>query len=162
MIDVILMNDRRYPVHPIPGVGAIVVGAKGVLLARRDKDPGKGLWSIPGGGVELGESQVTAVIREVKEETGVDCVVLELVSTFDYITSDESGVIEFHFLLNHYLAKAISEEVTPETPDGEVGWFHPDRLPFDMANSRISELIESQRSRIFTVMKDVQSSNSTS
>ncbi len=46
------MSKRRYPCFPIPGVGAIVVGSKGVLLVRRDKDPGKGLWSIPGGGVE--------------------------------------------------------------------------------------------------------------
>ncbi len=44
------MSKRRYPCFPIPGVGAIVIGSKGVILVRRDKDPGKGLWSIPGGG----------------------------------------------------------------------------------------------------------------
>ncbi|MDF1540244.1 MAG: NUDIX domain-containing protein [Candidatus Thorarchaeota archaeon] len=43
------MVERKYPSFPIPGVGAIVVGKRGILLVRRDKDPGKGLWSIPGG-----------------------------------------------------------------------------------------------------------------
>ena len=82
------MNDRRYPEHPIPGVGAIVVGPKGVLLATRDKDPGKGLWSLPGGGVELGETQETTVIREVEEETGVQCEIFDFVSTADIVTRD--------------------------------------------------------------------------
>jgi hypothetical protein len=81
------------------------------------------------------------------------------VSTFDYITRDESEVIEFHFLLNHYLAKAVTERTVAETPDGEVGWFHPDGLPMDMANPRIASLITSQRKAILGLMEDVQSSN---
>jgi 8-oxo-dGTP diphosphatase len=154
LIDVVLMNDRRYPLHPVPGVGAIVVGSKGVLLARRDKAPGKGFWSIPGGGVEIGETQKEAVVREVKEETGVDCVVLDLVGTYDYITHNKSGATEFHFLLNHYLAKAITEKTMAETPEGEVAWFHPDDLPSDMANDRIVSLITSQRNAILRLMAE--------
>jgi 8-oxo-dGTP diphosphatase len=153
------MSDRRYPAHPIPGVGAIVVGTQGVLLARRDKDPGTGLWSIPGGGVELGESQIESVVREVKEETGVDCEVIELVGTFDLITRDSIGLVEFHFLLNHYLAKARTQKTHPENPDGEVRWFHPDALPSDMASPQIEELIRSHRNRIISVMDDLGSSN---
>lgn len=49
------MNDRAYPKFPIPGVGAVVVGPKGLLLVRRFREPGKGLWSIPGGAIEVGE-----------------------------------------------------------------------------------------------------------
>jgi len=148
------MNDRRYPRFPIPGVGAIVVGPLGVLLARRDKAPGKGLWSIPGGGVELGETQVESVVREVEEETGVKCEVVDFVSTFDYISRDTSAGIEFHFLLNHYLARALTKATRPETVDGEVGWFHPDNLPEDMANTRIIDLIMSVRERILALMVD--------
>ncbi|MGY5880040.1 MAG: NUDIX domain-containing protein [Candidatus Thorarchaeota archaeon] len=146
------MNDRSYPNHPIPGVGAIVVCKKGVLLARRDKPPGEGLWSIPGGGVETGETQKESVIREVLEETGIECDVLELVSTADLITLDETGKVEFHFLLNHYLAKAITEETKPEFPEGEVGWFHPDRLPEDMVNQEIIELLNSVKDSINELM----------
>jgi len=153
------MSDRRYPIHPIPGVGAIVVGSKGVLLARRDKPPGTGLWSIPGGGVELGETQIESVMREVKEETGVECSVLELVNTFDLVTKDNAGMIEYHFLLNHYIAKAVTEKTQPENADGEVGWFHPDSLPCDMASPKIETLISSQRERILSIMKDFKLSN---
>ncbi|MFW9843985.1 MAG: NUDIX hydrolase [Candidatus Thorarchaeota archaeon] len=146
------MNDRRFPTHPIPGVGAVVVGKKGILLARRDKPPATGLWSIPGGGVEVGETQKESVFREVLEETGVECEVLEFVDTFDLITLNSEGIVEFHFLLNHYLARAITEETKPEFPEGEVGWFHPDNLPDDIANQRIIDLIDSVRDAILELM----------
>lgn len=150
--DVLMMNERTYPQYPIPGVGAIVVSDKGILLARRDKAPGKGLWSIPGGAVELGETQKEAVIREVLEETGVLCDVIKLVSTADLISLDESGSVEFHFLLNHYLAHSIGGTLKPEFPDGEVGWFHPDKLPKDMVNQEIIDLLTSVRELILKFM----------
>ncbi|MHA1963737.1 MAG: NUDIX hydrolase [Candidatus Thorarchaeota archaeon] len=148
------MNDRRYPHFPIPGVGAIVVGSQGVLLARRDKDPGKGLWSIPGGGVELGETQETSVIREIEEETGVRCEIVDFVNTVDLISRDASGQVEFHFLLNHFLARALTENTRPETDTGEVGWFHPDNLPNDMVDKQIVDLILSVRERILGLMNE--------
>lgn len=147
-----VMNDRRYPKHPIPGVGVIVVGPQGVLLARRDKSPGEGLWSILGGGVELGETQEASAVREVQEETGINCEIVEFVNTADLITRDKSGEVEFHFLLNHFLARAVSGDPRPETDDGEVGWFHPDNLPEDMADPRIVELILSVREKIIGMM----------
>jgi len=93
------MADRRYPSHPIPGVGAVVVGPKGILMATRDKDPGKGMWSIPGGGVEIGESQESAIIREIKEETGIDAEVLRFIDSADVILKDDLGEVEYHFLV---------------------------------------------------------------
>ncbi|MGY5858455.1 MAG: NUDIX domain-containing protein [Candidatus Thorarchaeota archaeon] len=148
------MDDRRYPAHPITGVVVIVVSNKGVLLARRDKAPGTGLWSLPGGAVELGETQKESVIREVLEETGVQCEVIRLVSTADFITLDESNKVEFHFLLNHYLARSISGVLKPEFPDGEVCWFHPDQLPDDMVNNEIIELINSVKDSITELMDE--------
>lgn len=60
------------PEPVVPCVGAIVRDAAGgLLLVRRGHDPGRGLWSIPGGRVEAGESLATAVEREVREETGL-------------------------------------------------------------------------------------------
>ncbi|TFG34356.1 NUDIX domain-containing protein [Candidatus Thorarchaeota archaeon] len=146
------MAGRQYPSLPIPGVGAIVVGSKGVLLARRDKDPGKGLWSIPGGGVELGETQQEAIKREVLEETGIECEIIDFIDTVDLITKDENGDVEYHFILNHYLARATTESTRPETKTGEVGWFHPDNLPSDTANQRIIDLIKSAHTQIMHIM----------
>ena len=56
----------------MPCVGAIVTDAAGrLLLIRRGHEPGKGLWSLPGGRVEPGETDEQAVVREVREETGL-------------------------------------------------------------------------------------------
>lgn len=57
----------------VPCVGAVVVDAAGrLLLIRRGHAPSAGLWSVPGGHVEPGESLAEAVVREVREETGLD------------------------------------------------------------------------------------------
>ena len=149
------MNDRQYPRFPIPGVGAIVVGSKGILLVRRDKPPRTGLWSFPGGGVEVGETQVEALIREVEEETGVNCQVVDFVTTFDLIMKDVSGKVEFHFLLNYFLARALTENIKPETDEGEVGWFHPDNLPTDMADQKLIDIIRSVHDRILEIMGEL-------
>jgi 8-oxo-dGTP diphosphatase len=60
------------PADVVPCVGAIITDAAGrLLLIKRGHEPGKGLWSIPGGRVEPGETDQQAVIREVREETGL-------------------------------------------------------------------------------------------
>jgi len=139
------LSARRYPAFPIPGVGAVVLGSKGVLLVRRDKDPGKGLWSIPGGGVEVGETQAEAVVREVQEETGIECEVIELISTDDVILHDANGRVEFHYLLNHYLTRAVGGEISQESPEAEVCWFNLDDLPEEEIPPQIIIIIETGR-----------------
>ncbi|MDI2131007.1 NUDIX hydrolase [Yinghuangia seranimata] len=63
-----------------PCVGAIVLDGEGrILLILRGTPPGKGLWSLPGGRVEAGESDAEALVREMREETGLDVTVGPLV-----------------------------------------------------------------------------------
>lgn len=147
------MSNRRYPTSPILGVGAIVVGPLGVLMGTRDKDPGKGLLSIPGGAVEVGETQEEAAAREVLEETGVACEVLRFVSTADLISHDADGRVEYHFVLNQYLCRATSSETTPESPETEVRWVHPDLLETIEIPSRIRSLLVSIIGNIYQLMK---------
>jgi ADP-ribose pyrophosphatase YjhB (NUDIX family) len=65
-------------------VGAIVVDDGGrLLLVRRANPPAQGLWSIPGGRVEAGESDEQAVVRELREETGYQGTVIREVGTVE-------------------------------------------------------------------------------
>jgi 8-oxo-dGTP diphosphatase len=56
----------------IPCVGAIIKDDRGrLLLIKRGHEPGLGLWSVPGGRIEAGESDAEALVRELREETGL-------------------------------------------------------------------------------------------
>ena len=81
-------EKREYPDRPYVGVGVIDFRDKDVLLVKRNKDPNKGFWSIPGGKQILGETLVEAAQRELVEETGVRVDSLLLVDVADAIISD--------------------------------------------------------------------------
>ena len=69
---------------PVQAVGAVIVDSQGrLLMIRRGRDPGRGLWSLPGGRVEPGESLADALVREVHEETGLVVEAGPLVGTVD-------------------------------------------------------------------------------
>jgi 8-oxo-dGTP diphosphatase len=68
---------------PVPAVGAICFRGDDVLLIRRGTPPRLGEWSIPGGKIEPGERAIDAVLRELREETGVIGEVLGLVDVVD-------------------------------------------------------------------------------
>ena len=92
---------------PRVGVGAVVIDAGRVLLIRRDKEPLKGRWMVPGGTVELGESLEQAVVREVEEETGLRVRPLEVVTVFDRIDRDR-GSVRYHFVIVDYRCTLVS------------------------------------------------------
>lgn len=97
------MSDRRYPEHPIVGVGAVVIDEGRVLLVRRATEPQAGQWSVPGGRVELGETLTAAVARELHEETGVEVDVGPPVEVLDRIVRDAAGRVQYHYVLVDFL-----------------------------------------------------------
>ena len=142
------MYSRTYPSYPIPGVGAIIVGEQGLLLTRRDKDPGKGLWSIPGGVVEVGETKEQAILREVEEETGIKVEVREMIGTYDLIIKDSQNRIKYHYLLIHFLTRALSSTIRPESPKVDVRWFKINQLPEKEIPPQILSLIRDNLQKI--------------
>jgi len=98
---------REYPTQPIVGVGAVIIHEGKMILVKRGVDPGKGQWSIPGGAVELGEKIRGAVLREAKEECGLDIeiVVDRPMDAVDSIFKDEKQHLQFHYVLMQFLAR---------------------------------------------------------
>lgn len=104
---------RRYPEQPMVGVGAIILRDDLVLLVQRGTEPSYGKWSLPGGLVELGESLHEAVLREVKEEVGLEVQVRDLVVALDRVILDQAGKIEYHYILLDFLCEGNDGEPTP-------------------------------------------------
>ncbi len=146
------MRRRRYPRYPLPGVAGIVVGPDGILLVRRDTPPSEGLWSVPGGVIETGETQEVALVREVKEETGISVQVLEAMNTIDLISLDDEGKVEYHFVLSYFLAKAKTRTTRAESRRAEVRWFALDELPEYEMHPRVYDIIQASMKKLVLVM----------
>jgi 8-oxo-dGTP diphosphatase len=93
---------------PRVAVAALAVKDGKILLVKRKYPPGAGKWSLPGGHVELGERLEEAVLRELKEETGVDGVVKGFLAPVEYIEQD-GGQVRYHFVILVYLVEATGE-----------------------------------------------------
>ena len=119
---------RRFPARPIVGVGGIVLSGDGrVLLVKRAHPPLQGEWSLPGGGVEVGETLEAAVAREVLEETGMSVSVGPLVEVLDRIEHAE-GRVEYHFVILDYLCHPIDDRLVSGSDADDVRWVRVDEL----------------------------------
>lgn len=98
---------REYPSQPLIGVSVLIVNGNKLLLVKRRNEPGKNLWSIPGGLVELGEPVKKAAEREAEEETGLKIKIKKLLDVLDVIVKDSSDKIRFHYVLIVFSAYPI-------------------------------------------------------
>jgi len=116
------MSVFRYPDSPQCAVGAIVIREDKILLVKRGKHPGKGLWAIPGGRIELGETLQQAAEREIKEETGIIIQAKDPVYSFDVIHRDDQGRIRFHYVIVDLSADYVSGKLTPSSDAYDARW----------------------------------------
>jgi 8-oxo-dGTP diphosphatase len=120
---------REFPECPLVGVGAVIVKDERALLIRRGQPPLLGEWSLPGGVLECGETLREAVIREVREETGLEVDTSEMLGVYERVIRSEDGRVRYHYVLIDFLCRPAGGELNAGSDAAEVGWFGGEELP---------------------------------
>jgi ADP-ribose pyrophosphatase YjhB (NUDIX family) len=119
----------------------VVVHEGRVLLIRRGKEPLYGRWVVPGGTVELGEPLAEALVREMREETGLEVEPLELLTVFDRIERDGARVL-YHYVIVDYLCRWCAGEARAASDALEVAWAVPEELERYFLPAKALEVVE--------------------
>ena len=108
---------------PIVGVGAVIWNDRDeIVLIRRGQEPRRGEWSIPGGRLEWGESVRDALLREVREETGLTVEIARLIDVVDSVSREAAGAVTHHYVLIDFSARYVSGELSAGTDAAEARW----------------------------------------
>ena len=118
-------DPRAYPQRPFLAVSAAIGRDGKILLVRRARPPANGLFSLPGGVVEIGETLHQALIREVREETGMAVEPLGLAGFREAIVRDPQNRVERHFVILPFAARWISGEPCLNEELSEALWVEP-------------------------------------
>ncbi len=118
------MSSAEYPERPVVAVGAVVFDAdERVLLIQRGRPPAVGAWSIPGGKVELGETLEAAVLRELREETGLAGRSAGLCELLERVLRDDAGKVRFHYVLVDYFVTDVAGTLAPAGDVTAARWY---------------------------------------
>ncbi|MGI9511806.1 MAG: NUDIX hydrolase [Anderseniella sp.] len=109
-------------VKPVPGVSTMTLRDGQVLLVKRAKKAGFGLWSLPGGHIESGEPARDAALRELVEETGVTARLDRLIECQDIIHRDAQDTIIFHYVISVFLCHWQHGEAVAASDVSDVMW----------------------------------------
>ena len=134
-------DSRTYPSRPIVGVGVVVQKDDEILLIQRGQEPGRGMWSIPGGTVELGEHLEQAAAREVREECSIEIQVDEVIEAFDLILRDEVGKPKYHYVIIDFAAHYVSGTVRAGSDVMDACWVNVSGLDRYALNAKTREVI---------------------
>ncbi|MBB6118337.1 NUDIX hydrolase [Nocardiopsis algeriensis] len=141
-----LVELRRHVGHdlvPLVGVTGIVLDEEGRVLLHRRADDGR--WCTPGGILEPGEQPAGAVVREVREETGVEVAVERLASVVAQEPHTYPNGDRVQFLDLAFRCRPVGGAPSAEGDETlEVRWFAPDELP--RMHPRITRRIDDARS----------------
>ena len=115
---------------PVIGVGAVVIHRERVLLVQRGNAPYRGLWCIPGGRVQYGETLQHAAEREILEETGITIKAKQPVYTFEIIDT-ENDEHPLHYVVIDLEADYVSGDIKPDDDALDAKWFSKDEIDQD-------------------------------
>lgn len=129
--------SREYPVQSILAVGAVVICEDRLLLVRRGSEPNKGRWTVPGGVVELGETVIDAILRETKEECGLEVEIEEErpINVIDAIRLSDNGRPDYHYVVLFFLGRPRVGRLKAGSDVEETKWIRfRDIVKYDLTS----------------------------
>jgi 8-oxo-dGTP diphosphatase len=136
-----MAEGRSYPARPILAVSAAIIRDGRVLIVRRARPPASGLHTLPGGGVEIGETLFEAVRREVREETALEIEPVALAGYRETIGRDAEGRIERHFVILPFAARWVAGEAVLNDELSEARWMVPHEIAGLETTAALAEII---------------------
>lgn len=124
------MKKKSFPETTLPRVAAaaVVIREGRVLLIKRAHDPSRGMWAVPGGSVQPGETLQAAAERETREETGLIIKAGEPIHVFDLIDREAGGRLRFHYIIIDLAADYVEGQPLAGDDALEARWVGPDEL----------------------------------
>lgn len=146
------MSDRLYPARPILGASVACFRNGRVLVASRGRPPMDGLYSLPGGLVETGETLAEAALRELHEEVGVRAKLIGLVTPVEVIERDPEGRVRLHFVIAAHAALWVSGEPQTGPEARDVRWV----TEAELDNLPTTPGLPAVLARAFCLMRDAR------
>jgi len=125
--------------RPVVGVGVVLVEDGRILLIQRGREPGRGLWAVPGGKVRHGEPMKEAARREMREETGLEVEVGEVVWVGEFI---EDG---HHLVLIDFSGIRTGGELRPGDDADDARWVAFDEISEYQLTLTMHDLVDTLR-----------------
>jgi 8-oxo-dGTP diphosphatase len=141
-------DPRAYPDRPIVAVSAAIIRDTRVLLTQRARGPALGVWTLPGGVVESGETLVEALVREIDEETKLKIEPVALAGHREVLVRDASGRAERHFIILCFAARWIAGEPVLNEELSGAQWLEPSALGTLKTTEGLAEIIASAFDRL--------------
>jgi len=120
-----LSDIRTYPQRPYLAVSAAIIRDDKILVVRRARRPALGVYTFPGGAVEVGETLAEAVAREVLEETALSIEPVALAGHREAIIRDKQGQVERHFVILCFAARWLAGETQLNEELDDARWVDP-------------------------------------
>jgi len=143
------MPDQRiYPKRPYLAVSAAIFRDGKVLIVRRARKPALGVYTLPGGGVETGETLIEAVRREVREETALEIEPVALAGHREAIVRDTQGAIERHFVILCFAARWVAGEPKLNEELDDARWLDPAEISALRTTEGLADIVAAASKRL--------------
>jgi 8-oxo-dGTP diphosphatase len=142
------MTERTYPQRPYLAVSAAIIRDGKVLVVRRARKPALGIYTLPGGVVEAGETLTRALTREVREETALAIEPVALAGHREVIVKDADGRIERHFVIMCFASRWVSGEPVLNEELDDARWIDPAELANLRTTEGIAEIVATAVERL--------------